>query len=90
MAELPAGPLREETDRVRDIWQGYAPRYDRQIRFFERILFEGGRQWVCSRARGAVLEIGIGTGRNLPFYPADLPVTGIDLSPETLQFARRG
>ena len=89
MADLPARPLREETDRVRDIWQRFAPRYDRQIRFFERILFEGGRDWVCSRARGAVLEIGIGTGRNLPFYPADLRVTGIDLSPETLQFARR-
>jgi ubiquinone/menaquinone biosynthesis C-methylase UbiE len=89
VADLPARPLREETDRVRDIWQRFAPRYDRQIRFFERILFEGGRDWVCSRARGAVLEIGIGTGRNLPFYPADLRVTGIDLSPETLQFARR-
>jgi ubiquinone/menaquinone biosynthesis C-methylase UbiE len=84
-----APPLREETDRVRDIWRRLAPRYDRQIRYFERILFEGGRDWVCSRARGAVLEIGIGTGRNLPFYPADVRVTGVDLSPETLEIARR-
>jgi ubiquinone/menaquinone biosynthesis C-methylase UbiE len=84
-----APPLREETDRVRDIWRRFAPRYDRQIRFFERFLFEGGREWVCSRARGAVLEIGIGTGHNLRFYPPDVRVTGVDLSPETLDFARR-
>jgi ubiquinone/menaquinone biosynthesis C-methylase UbiE len=89
VAEPVAPPLREETDRVRDIWQRFAPRYDRQIRFFERFLFEGGRDWVCSRARGAVLEIGVGTGRNLPFYPAEVRVTGVDLSPETLLFARR-
>lgn len=89
MSEPLAPLLREETDRVRDIWRRFAPRYDRQIRFFERILFEGGRGWVCSRTRGAVLEIGIGTGRNLRFYPPDVRVTVVDLSPETLQFARR-
>jgi SAM-dependent methyltransferase len=89
VSEPLAPPLREETDRVRDIWRRFAPQYDRQIRFFERFLFEGGREWVCSRARGAVLEIGIGTGRNLRFYPPYVRVTAVDLSPEALEFARR-
>jgi ubiquinone/menaquinone biosynthesis C-methylase UbiE len=89
VGEQPASRLRDETERVREIWERFAPRYDRQIRLFERLLFEGGREWVCSRAWGAVLELGIGTGRNLPFYPADVRVTGIDLSPATLELARR-
>lgn len=35
-----------------------------------------------------VLEIGVGTGLNLPLYPRDSQVTGIDISVEMLQKAR--
>ncbi len=77
-----------ETDRVRSIWQEFAPRYDRQVRFFERILFEGGREWLASRARGDVLEIAVGTGRNFRFYGPDVRLTGIDITPATLEIAR--
>lgn len=56
---------------------------------FERLLFGGGREWVCSRASGEVLEIALGTGRNLSFYPEDVRLTGIELSPEMLEIARR-
>jgi ubiquinone/menaquinone biosynthesis C-methylase UbiE len=80
--------MRTESDRVRRLYEKTAPRYDRQIGFFERILFEGGRQWVCSRARGEVLEIAIGTGRNIPFYPLDVRLTGIEISPAMLDIAR--
>ncbi|MGH2663115.1 MAG: class I SAM-dependent methyltransferase [Actinomycetota bacterium] len=52
------------------------------------MLFGDGREWVCSRASGEVLEIGVGTGRNLPFYSRDLSLTGIDLSPATLEIAQ--
>lgn len=66
-----------------------APRYDRQIAFFERVLFGDGRRWVCQQARGRVLELAIGTARNLPFYPEDITVTGIELSAEMLAIGRR-
>jgi ubiquinone/menaquinone biosynthesis C-methylase UbiE len=36
-----------------------------------------------------VLEIAIGTGRNFGFYPADVRLTGIELSPTMLEIARR-
>ena len=77
-----------ETERVRRIQDKEAPRYDRQMGFFERVLFGGGREWACSRVRGEVLEIAIGTGRNLPFYAPDVRLTGIELSPEMLAIAR--
>ena len=77
------------TDKQRRAWDRWAPGYDRQIAFFERMQFAGGREWLGSRVRGRVLEIAIGTGRSLPFYPADTPVTGVDLSPEMLAIARK-
>jgi ubiquinone/menaquinone biosynthesis C-methylase UbiE len=55
----------------------------------ERLLFAGGREWVCSQAEGDVLEVAAGTGRNLPFYPASVRLTGIDLSPGMLEIASR-
>ncbi len=40
------------------------------------------------KAGDRVLEIGVGTGLNLPLYPRDCRVTGIDISAEMLQKAR--
>ena len=54
---------RQETERVRGVQDKQAPRYDRQMNFFDRVLFAGGREWACSRAEGQVLEIAVGTGR---------------------------
>lgn len=56
---------------------------------FERLLVGHGREWVSARARGDVLEIGVGSGRNLPWYPHDVSLTGVDLSRELLAVARR-
>lgn len=77
-----------ESDRVRRIWDRLARRYDAKIRLSERLLFAGGREWVCSRARGEVLEVSIGTGRNLPLYPPDVRITGVDISGNMLARAR--
>ena len=77
-----------ETDRIRRIWDRLASRYDAEVRLPERLLFAGGREWVCSRASGDVLEISIGTGRNLPLYAPDVRLTGIDISARMLDFAR--
>jgi len=77
-----------EHERVRRTYDESAGSYDSKIRFPERLLFRGGREWVCSQARGEVLEIAIGTGRNLPFYPKEVHLTGVDLSQAMLDVAR--
>jgi ubiquinone/menaquinone biosynthesis C-methylase UbiE len=78
----------DETERVRRLWDRAAPRFDKSMGFFERVLFQGGREWVCSQAEGDVLEIAVGTGRNFPYYPAGIALTGIEISEEMLRLAR--
>ena len=77
------------TARQKRVWDKSAPSYDRQIAFFEKTWFAGGREWLGERARGRVLEVAIGTGRNLLHYPADATITGIELSPAMLAIARQ-
>ncbi|MFI4986948.1 MAG: class I SAM-dependent methyltransferase [Alphaproteobacteria bacterium] len=56
--------------------------------------FEYGRYQPIRRALfegvgGAILDAGVGTGRNMPFYPPSGKVVGIDLSSEMLAQARK-
>ena len=82
------GPDLRETDRVRRLWDRSAAGYDRGISVVEKLLLGDGREWLCSRARGEVLEVGVGTGRDLSFYSRDARLTGVDLSPAMLEIAR--
>lgn len=76
------------TAQVRRLYDRYAERYDRDTDWYDRIMLGSARRAVCGQARGQVLEVAIGTGRNLPFYPQDVSLTGVDLSPAMLAVAR--
>lgn len=52
--------------------------------FADRHFFGDTRAWVCGQAAGDTLEVAIGTGLNLPHYPPDVPLTGIEWSPRML------
>jgi ubiquinone/menaquinone biosynthesis C-methylase UbiE len=80
--------IEDETERVRAVQDKGASRYDREMNFFDRVLIADGRQWACSQARGDVLEIAVGTGRNFKHYPAGITLTGIELSEQMLVIAR--
>jgi ubiquinone/menaquinone biosynthesis C-methylase UbiE len=74
--------------QVRTFYRQYAPRYDQQTAWYDRVLLGDGRAWAGTQSRGAVLEVAIGTGRNLPYYPRDRRLTGIDLILAMLTLAR--
>ena len=79
----------ESVDRRRAAyWDKQASKYDSEMEFWDRHLFGGSRAWVCTRAAGDVLEVAVGTGRNLPLYPDGVRLTGIDWSPAMLSVAR--
>jgi SAM-dependent methyltransferase/predicted ester cyclase len=77
-----------ETERIRRIFDRQAPKYDKSISRFEKLLFAGNREWVCERAKGEILELAAGTARNLPFYSDEVEVTGVELSPEMAELGR--
>ncbi|AAZ54773.1 class I SAM-dependent methyltransferase [Thermobifida fusca] len=83
---------RERQDRAvahtRQIWDRRAPRYDDGA-WLERKILKDTRQRLCAQASGRVLDVAVGTGRNLAHYSADVTeVVGIDLSPGMLSQAR--
>jgi ubiquinone/menaquinone biosynthesis C-methylase UbiE len=79
----------DRSQRLRRYWDKHSRSYDRQMAFWDRRLFADGRQWVCAQASGEVLEVAIGTGRNLPLHPQSIRLTGIDFSPQMLELAHR-
>ncbi len=56
----------------------------------ERLGLSAWRRRLCGRvAGGPALEVGVGTGKNLPHYPAGPEYMAIDISPRMLQRARQ-
>jgi len=48
------------------------------------------REKLWALAKGPrVLEVGVGTGKNMPYWPKDAQMTGIDLTPGMLEIAHR-
>ena len=61
--------------------------YDRGMAPLEKLGLARLRSRLVPHARGKVLEIGIGTGANLPYYPPSTCITAIDESPDMLTVA---
>lgn len=79
-----------QTTATRVRYNRIAPMYDALEWFTERTAFGAWRQqlWTAVPA-GRVLEVGVGTGKNLSYYPPNTQVTAIDLSERMLERARR-
>lgn len=67
-------------------------RYDRTSIFYDwmdRMISPELRKKALAQASGKVLELGVGTGNNFPYYPPGCEVTAIDFSPGMLARARK-
>jgi ubiquinone/menaquinone biosynthesis C-methylase UbiE len=83
------GVFDEETVRTRRL-------YNRAARIYNlcegpaESRFEPMRRRVWAEVTGpSILEVGVGTGKNFPFYPPGAQVTAIDLSDRMLLYAQR-
>ncbi len=70
-------------------YQRIAPFYDLLDLPFEYRRYRRIRPLLFAGLSGRILDAGVGTGRNFPFYPRGATITGIDLSPAMLARAER-
>jgi ubiquinone/menaquinone biosynthesis C-methylase UbiE len=63
--------------------------YDAMMTLAEWTGLSRWRRWLTAGARGRTLEVGCGTGRNLPLYPPGVRAVGVDPGWENLERARR-
>src|SRR5215207_9992896 len=72
-----------------DRYQRIARWYDLLDATFERRRYTRLRPMLFEGLSGRILDAGVGTGRNLPYYPAQATIVGIDISPAMLEVAKR-
>ena len=63
--------------------------YDAAMAFYDRLGLRRWREWLVRGARGRVLEVGSGTGRNLALYRRGTPVVALDPDIAALRASRR-
>ena len=81
---------KDSTERVRARYERISPYYDLMEMLLEKVVFSRWRRRVFDILDGdTILEVGVGTGKNLDFYPAGKPITAIDFSQGMLSRARR-
>ena len=77
------------TEITRRRYDRIAPLYDLMVGLVER---SGGNKWrqlLWHKAEGThILEVGVGTGKNFPYYPADAEITATDFSGKMLKRAK--
>lgn len=76
-------------DKLKEIHQRNAGSYEKKTNFFEvRNQINRYRRIMLSWAKGRVLDVGIGTGRNLEFYKSDVnELICVDYSSKMLEQA---
>jgi ubiquinone/menaquinone biosynthesis C-methylase UbiE len=74
---------------TRERYQRIAPLYDLFDLPFEYRRYRQLRPLLFAGMSGLILDAGVGTGRNFPFYPSGAKVIGIDLSAAMLARARQ-
>lgn len=79
--------MNDQTEQIRKRYNRIAPLYD----LLERPMESHGSNWreeLLQEAEGEVLEVGVGTGKNLGTYPQGTQLTGIDFSSGMIERAR--
>lgn len=77
-----------QIQEIRRIYNETAHSFNRREWIMEPLVFRRYRKKLASQSKGRVLEVGIGTGRNLPFYPAACEITGVDISEKMVEEGR--
>jgi len=76
------------TNKSKEKYNSMARFYDLHNKLAEKLWFARWRKRFFSPLKGKILEVGIGTGRNIEYYSPEAKVIGIDFSEKMLEKAR--
>lgn len=79
----------ENTGKIRKRYDQTAKLLDITETFMERGKMSQWRAILWKEAKGKVLEVGVGTGKNIQYYPDNIEVTAIDFSEKMLVRAKQ-
>jgi phosphatidylethanolamine/phosphatidyl-N-methylethanolamine N-methyltransferase len=82
--------LQKETAITRTRYDRIAPIYD-ALEWIMEFRFRHWRRdvWRDVNSDERILELGVGTGKNIPFYPTGAQITAIDISERMLERAKK-
>jgi ubiquinone/menaquinone biosynthesis C-methylase UbiE/membrane protein YqaA with SNARE-associated domain len=80
--------MMDDTEKIRKRYDRVAKIYDILEQPMEAMSLKRWRLEVAKDLSGKVLEVGVGTGKNIPYYPDDIDITAIDFSGEMISKAR--
>ncbi|MFW9854018.1 MAG: class I SAM-dependent methyltransferase [Candidatus Thorarchaeota archaeon] len=74
---------------VRKRYDWYSRFYDKFEQPMEQMVFRDLRSLIIGALKGKILEVGVGTGKNIQYYQSHTQVIGVDISPNMLKKAKQ-
>lgn len=82
--------MRKDSDKVKRRYDRLAPFFDALEGFLESLFFAQWRKILWNKVQGDdILEVGVGTGKNFPYYPQNGRITALDFSEKMLGIAKK-
>jgi phosphatidylethanolamine/phosphatidyl-N-methylethanolamine N-methyltransferase len=82
--------MQTNTDQIKQRYNRIAAIYDAMEGVLELVFFRRWRELVWAKVEGQeILEVGVGTGKNFPYYPHGATITAIDFSEKMLGKAQQ-
>lgn len=80
--------LNDITEFIKEKYEQKANKYDRVMAPMEKMMMAKWRKQLLGKVTGLVLEAGVGTGANIPYYSEGVRVIAVDFSPKMLAIAK--
>lgn len=82
--------MQSDSEKTKHRYNRIAPYFDGLEGFLEGLFFRQWRKTLWQKVQGEhVLEVGVGTGKNFPYYPANSQITALDFSEKMLEQAEK-
>lgn len=81
--------MKTDNEKTKQRYDRIAPYFDSLEGLLEGLFFSNWRKILWDKVQGEhILEVGVGTGKNFPYYPLNTTITALDFSEKMLDKAK--